>query len=88
MESQAKFEREVRDKRAVALANGVIGKFSAQAKRVYDENIGGGIFSLYAEVKDGKLVKLHEENAPNSPERMWLMPNEIGGVTLMFPSDY
>jgi hypothetical protein len=42
-----------------------------EARRVYEQNIGGGIFSL---IEQGR--------------KFWIMPNELGGLTLMFPEDY
>lgn len=42
-----------------------------EARRVYEQNIGGGIFTL---IEQGR--------------KFWIMPNELGGLTLMFPEDY
>jgi hypothetical protein len=49
----------------------LLAQHGREARRIYDHNIGGGIFSFY-----------------QSQKRMWIIPNEIGGLTLMFPEDY
>jgi hypothetical protein len=46
-------------------------------------------------VKDGKAYRLvnglpdpkDADGDPNT-KTLWLLPNELGGVTLMFPEDY
>ncbi len=59
------------DLRAASAARGVIGTNEAQARKVYEENIGGGIFTF-----------------EHSGMTFWLIPNELGGITMMFPEDY
>ncbi len=49
----------------------MIGQNALEARRVYDQNIDGGIFVL---IEQGR--------------KFWIMPNELGGLTLMFPEDY
>lgn len=49
----------------------LINRDEGIARRVYDENIGGGIYCVWV---DGR--------------KLWLMPNENGGMSLMFPEDY
>lgn len=60
-----------RDKAAHDFCVELINRDEAIARRVYDENIGGGIYCVWV---DGR--------------KMWLMPNENGGMSLMFPEDY
>jgi hypothetical protein len=49
----------------------MINQNALEARRVYDQNIDGGIFTL---IEKGR--------------KFWIMPNELGGLTLMFPEDY
>ncbi len=49
----------------------MVGNNALEARRVYEQNIGGGIFTL---IEHGR--------------KFWIMPNELGGLTLMFPEDY
>lgn len=85
-DAQKEFESKVRDNRALALAKGIIGKEASTAKRVYEQNLDGGFLSLYPKVVDGKFTELGA--TPNGGEKFWLIPNENGGVSLMFPEDY
>lgn len=82
--------RIVADKKALSLAKGLISTHASQARRVYEENIGGGVYKLFAHERDGVLDELKagtlEPFAGDSV--LWLMPNENGGITLMFPEDY
>ena len=84
-EAQAKFEREVRDKKAKALASGLIGTHGTIARRVYENNEGGGIWAGWAVVRDGTLLAFNESSGS---QKLWLIPNEQNGLTLMFPEDY
>lgn len=89
LDAQAEFEKEIRAKRAIALAKGLIGKFERQARRVYDENLDGGIFKVWPKLTGDVLTGVDENSAgKSSNEPLWIMPNENGGMTLMFPSDY
>lgn len=85
------FRARDRDDKAIAMAGGLIGKYERQAKKVYEENIGGGIFQVWA-VVDTKRAKLNclLEADPNlgGARKLWLIPNENGGITAMFPEDY
>jgi hypothetical protein len=56
---------------ALALAVGLIEVNAAAARRIYEENIGGGIW-----------------NGEYLGKTVWLIPNELDGLTLMFPEDY
>ncbi len=82
--AQAKFEKTIRDNKALALASGLIAREGKTARKVYDEKIGGGIFSIFAKLKNEKLAEL----SPVDGTKLWLLPNENGGLTLMFPEDY
>lgn len=88
VQGQQKFDRMIAERKALALAKGIITTHAAQAKRVYDENIGGGVFKLHGLVDTaGVLFKLSAE--PSGVFcNLWLIPNENDGTTLMFPEDY
>ena len=78
--------------RALAAANGLISVHGPDARRIYENNIGGGIWEAWAvSKKDGALLSLFK-SAPTSDEweatKLWLIPNEMGGLTLLFPEDY
>jgi len=88
-EGQRKFERMIADRKTLALAKGILSTHSQQAKRVYDENIGGGIFNLWATLSSQNIfngLELTDRGVVSL--RLWLIPNELGGMTLMFPEDY
>ena len=59
------------DAYALHLSDGLVQAHGKEARRVYEQNIGGGIFSL---IQFG--------------HKLWIIPNEQGGLTLMFPEDY
>lgn len=65
-----------RDCFAVGQARVMLAENDAEARRVWEQNIGGGIF------------KLHPNSLTNDARDMWIIPNENGGLTLMFPEDY
>jgi hypothetical protein len=69
--AQAHFKKRIGDNRACSMAKGLIDVNLRQAQKVYDDNIGGGIWK-------------HEA----LDRTFWLVPNELGGMTLMFPEDY
>ena len=91
---RAKSERD----KALAASTGLIGMHARQARTVYEENIGGGIFTLAAVVGKGGLIMALWDDVEAAEARfipdglevrkLWLIPNEVGGVTLMFPEDY
>lgn len=87
LDAQKEFEKKVRSNRALALAKGIIGRDASTAKRVHEQNIGGGIYTLYPKVQDGKFTELGTRGSKES-ERFWIVPNEVGGVTLLLPEDY
>lgn len=77
--------------RALAALGGLIGTYEPQARATYDENRDGGIFRLHASLGDrGQVVRLRTgADVPEEPSRtLWLIPNEVGGMTLLFPEDY
>jgi hypothetical protein len=68
-----------RDSWADVQSSALISKYGDRARKVYDENIGGGIL---------KIRMCREFGSSSSARTLWLMPNENGGLTLMFPEDY
>lgn len=97
LEAQQQYEKQIRDKKALALARGVIGTERTRAKKIYEENIDGGIHKVFPRVSlvtgehliTGLANSLSDTQGlgPNT-YTLWLLPNELGGVTLMFPEDY
>lgn len=88
LDAQKEFEKAICERKALALAKGIISTHASQAKRTYDENLDGGIYKLFAALKtDGSFD--HLSAAAIEPSlTLWLLPNENGGTTLMFPEDY
>jgi len=79
------------DGRALAAVRGLIGTHANEASKVYDRE---GIWTAKLKVKDGKAESLvngfpDPKEADGDPNTLtlWLIPNENGGVTLMFPED-
>ena len=88
-EALAKHEEEVRNKKALALADGLICCHRRQAMTVYEQNIDGGIYKLLASVTNGKITGINETGIAVAGDRtLWFVPNELGGLTMMFPEDY
>jgi hypothetical protein len=73
---------------ALAAATGLISEHGSRARKVYDENIGGGVYQLWAEMTGTRLDALWDFEGGRGGTELWLIPNEVGGMTLMFPSDY
>jgi hypothetical protein len=86
--AQEKFSQMIADNKALALARGLIGRDSRTAKRVYENNEGGGIHKVNVADTATEIVGLVERELPGGTRTLWLIPNELGGVTLMFPEDY
>ncbi len=86
-DAQKLFERIVADRKAAALCRGLIGRDRSQAERVYRNNTDGGILKAHAIEKDGQIESLTEISSLVNTT-LWLVPNENGGITLMFPEDY
>ena len=57
---------------ALAIGRGWIGRDGPMARRTWDENIGGG--DIHALKFDGRVI--------------WMIPNKLGGLTLLFPEEY
>jgi hypothetical protein len=87
---------------ASAIIQSWIIEHHERATSVWKDNIGGGVLKLrrvprtpeveqiemqlgYIE-KDFRVIPVPVGEARK--DDMWLIPNELGGVTLMFPSDY
>lgn len=81
------FQAKTRDDKALAASKALIDDWRVQATRVWEENIDGGVFKLYAESKGESISRL-KETGTDDDVVLWLIPNEVGGITLMFPSDY
>lgn len=70
-----------------------IKTWGAQARRIYDMNLDGGIWvgTLHFN-EQGRWTRL-EPNTRQTQDtsiasRVWMIPNELGGMTLMLPEDY
>src|SRR5258708_7375043 len=90
-EGQRKYELMVRDRKAHALSIGLIDQNRDRAKRTYDENTDGGIFNLIVRIEAGTIwgiIPATEISEGSGAVALWLLPNENGGITLLFPSDY
>ncbi len=77
--------------RALAALGGLIGTYEPQARATYEENRDGGIFRLHASLGDrGQVIRLRTgADVPEESSRtIWLIPNEVGGMTVLFPEDY
>jgi hypothetical protein len=88
-EGQHQLDEIVRSRRAAALALGILGEYSRRATEVYERNLDGGIFGLYARLNDGTLHGLAAQKTLGEEDcRLLMVPNDAGGITLMFPEDY
>jgi hypothetical protein len=93
-DAQAEFDKAIKERKALAMARGIVGSHGRQAKRMFDENIDGGIYKLYAILSYPESDTFTELCMPQSPHStfssvtLWLISNENGGVTLMLPEDY
>jgi len=89
--SKAKTLDEVGLRRAVAASRGLIEQNRRAATSVYEENIGGGIWAGFVQLGqqgDREIITgFDETDGPGGDRKVWLMPNECGGLTLMFPED-
>lgn len=79
--------------RAFAAARGIVDTYGQRAREVYERNIEGGIFVAHAALgEDGRIVRLYVNGArvaeATKARKLWLIPNEVGGITLLFPEDY
>jgi type I site-specific restriction-modification system R (restriction) subunit len=77
------------DERVHAMTSAIIDEKRKQATRVYEENTEGGIFQLWAKIgANEKPLSLEDTEPQGACKRLWILPNENDGVTLMFPEDY
>ena len=79
------FKAKTAQHKAAAMALGLFAVYGHDARRIYEENIGGGIWKFYA---GGRPIVAFEETEIAQGREIWMLPNEIGGLTLMFPEDY
>jgi hypothetical protein len=83
------FAAQTPDKRVLAMCDGLIEMNRREAIRVYEQNIGGGIFGLWVRHEGGyggKPIAV-EDKETGGQMRLWFVPNGAG-ITLMFPEDY
>ena len=73
------------DDKALATVAGLLDTFRREATRIYEQNIGGGIWERYYEPQARMLL---DKKPGLDHKTLWLIPNELGGVTLLFPEDY
>jgi hypothetical protein len=85
--------------RVLDMCRHIVEDYGPEATRVYRENVGGGIWKGKLLVVGKKIVALAPWPASEDwPEEtgnvdlwhrsLWLLPNEIGGMTLMLTEDY
>ncbi len=74
--------------KTLAATRGLIGSFDDMARRAWDAK---DLLTLYVQtmVNSGTITGVFtDEPDDDAHTRLWLIPNENGGVTLMFPEDY
>ena len=86
-DSQSVLERIVVDRKAAALSRGLISANRSLATHVYEHNVGGGIYKVHALENNGQIESLTDISSLVNTT-LWLLPNENGGISLMFPEDY
>ncbi len=77
--------------RALAALGGLIYRYEQEARATHEENRDGGILVLRVLLDErGQIVGLRPgKPCPEEPSRrLWLLPNELGGLTVLFPEDY
>lgn len=90
---------DARAKLAFDMISGIVRDYGPPAAHVYNENLDGGIWKAKLIMLGDDIIALAPWPASKDwPEEtnniklwsvsLWLMPNEIGGMTLMFPEDY
>lgn len=89
-DGQKRLNQMIRDNKALAMSKGLLGTHASAARRTYEQNTDGGIYKLYALANLDKIDGLAvTDPGPNCYSWiLWILPNENGGVTLMFPEDY
>jgi hypothetical protein len=83
-------EMQIRDRKALALAKGIIAKEGREARRVWENNIDGGVYWFWAQL-NAETISAFSRDAVmplTGARKLWMIPNELGGVTLLFPEDY
>lgn len=69
-----------------------LATYGASARRIYHYNLEGGIWA--GNIYLSPLGDLQLEASPGLSSqptnglRVWILPNELGGLTLMLPEDY
>jgi hypothetical protein len=83
-------DNEVPDDEPRATAAAWIAEHGTEARRVWDKNIGGGVYQLRTGYEGNTWRSFHTTDEAEYVDitHLWLIPNEVGGMTLMFPSDY
>ena len=71
--------------KALALCKALIHTQEAEARRIYEHNVDGGIWQRWYVPDRHALV---QDEPTTESTKLWMLPNECGGMTLMFPSDY
>lgn len=83
LEAQQEFEYQIRHDRALALSEGLMDRDRQQAQRAED---AGGIYELHVDDAGGVLRGLVNTGG-GTTRTLWMRPNDLGGMTLMFPED-
>jgi len=79
----------------VVTAEGRVNRVTAAVFAKYTEELGGGVVTdctkLLGEVIPHMVAQPMDRDwrvGEWEKEKLWLLPNEVDGYTLMFPSDY
>ncbi len=77
----------------LAVARQWVTSYGEQARRIYDLNLGGGIWVGALKTNaQGQWISLEPDtnlrDDTTTLTRVWMLPNELGGLTLMLPEDY
>lgn len=75
------------ESKVILLCRGITARYSLRAREIYENNEAGGIWYAALDHTDDTILGLRP-GATDGLSRLWLLPNELGGVTLMFPEDY
>ena len=87
-------------RRALAAARGLIDVNRLQATCIYEENIDGGIWTGYIQQGAGDIITGFDISDSTTSldadgqvcnvgdRKVWMLPNDQGVLTLMFPEDY
>ena len=84
---EAMYPYKDQDFKLAALLAGLFSRYGARAKQIYENNEAGGIWFAALDATNDTILGLRP-GAEKGPFKLWLMPNELGGLTLMFPEDY